>query len=121
MAWTYASPNPGAEQGTGPVNYYTWRAMRGLVQMRLTDVSINGGARWNIASYQINLITSSGQVLCDTRIYKEWNVPAQFKTLCFIYPAKSVRMQVTAFVYTNVAVYSRWTSELRWDNSATPV
>ena len=116
MAWTYAYPE--SQQGSGnPVNFYTWRTMRGLVQMRLTDVAISGGAQWHSAVYYINLITASGKVLCDTNIQKEWGKPASFKSLCFISPATSVRMQVTAQVYTTVPVYNWWTSELRWDNS----
>ncbi|MGN7948534.1 hypothetical protein ACTJKH_07295 [Microbacterium sp. 22215] len=116
MAWTYSYP--ASEQGSGnPVNFYKWRTVRGLVQMRLTDVAISGGAQWYSARYHINLITASGQVLCDTDIHKDWGVPAPFKSLCFVSPATSVRMQVTAYVYTSIPVYNWWSSELRWDNS----
>lgn len=44
MAWSYAYL--GASQGSGnPVNYYTWRNVKGTVQFRFTDIAVNGGAR----------------------------------------------------------------------------
>ncbi|OJU21314.1 MAG: hypothetical protein BGN95_24650 [Sphingomonas sp. 66-10] len=100
------------------MNYYTYRAIKGHVWMKLTDVSINGGARWYSALYWINLIDSTGHVWSDTFITKDWGVPAPYKQIATIPSGKSVRMCVTAQVTKTdgYGLFNTWTANLQWDN-----
>ncbi|MCH6230559.1 hypothetical protein MK786_07395 [Microbacterium sp. CFH 31415] len=118
MAWSYAYP--GASQGSdNPVNYYTWRNLKGTVQFRFIDIAIDGGARWYIAAGTINLIDNNGKVWSDKWVNKEWGVTPAFTGLCFIPGGALCRMQVTMHVYNSngYPLFNTWKSELRWDNS----
>lgn len=118
MAWVTV-PLRGDQRGDGyPIGYSTYRTMRGLVQMRLTDVSIAGGAQWHSCRFVVSLVGSTGvHYINGAEISKAWGVDPPFKTIGALTPARSVRFIIGAFVYTNTPMYNNWRAEIRWDNS----
>ncbi|RWZ49531.1 hypothetical protein ELQ90_12225 [Labedella phragmitis] len=119
MAWSNSYPEA-RQNGSGePINYYTWRNMKGQVQFRFTDIEVDGGAQWYSAYGWINLIDNTGKVWADKAVHKSWGVTPAFTNLCFIPGNRLVRMQVTMHVINRAGAgyYNHWTSHLRWNNS----
>lgn len=119
MAWTYAYPSAG-QNGDATANYWTYRNMKGSVQMRLTDVSFLDGAQWySPCSFTISLINSAGSVLSTATIQKSWGVDPGFATIAFFTTNQSVRMRVKSSVVKVPGLYREWMefkSEVRWNN-----
>lgn len=143
MTWTTWPPTapggPSAKQGGwdgfGPVGgaYPTkWtaqRSMLGLVQMRLTDVSIveanpdfpGSGQHWDSpTTLRTRLLDASGNPLTNwADVKKTWAVPGSWYNLGVIpSPKRAVRLETAAIVKLQGSQVRQvsWTAELRCDN-----
>lgn len=124
------TPYSNGQAGDGSIQeYWGWRTMQpGDVLMRLTDVSIDNGWRWNEpVTFYVDLIDNAGVRVGGGTIQKYWGAYSPWVKLARFTRATRVRMRVRAHVtytwnpipngdpaYYRRPMFNTWKSELQY-------
>lgn len=124
MAWTNVHTSPSSQTTNVTQNWGTYRAMSGVVQMRLTDVSTD--YTWVTAHVDVWLMDSKGNTWGHKLLSKSWGVIPGFVTVATITPKTSLHLATRIQLYHNVQGVLGWDaghagvtfeSDIRWDNT----
>ena len=120
MAWNYASPEGSAPQvggSVGPADFWTYRSLRGIIQMRPTDIERATGTSWQYASMHVQLLDSNGVVHASGTMGKQWGVTPGYTHLGTLSVWRSLRFRISISTQPGgyAGLWSYFQSSLRWD------
>ncbi len=138
MAWTEVkitagqNSNPFGAMSPGTKTWATTRQMLGLVQMRLTDVTLSSGQQFldtppgSLIRVQLMLANGSPYSSGFVGLPKKWGITPGWTNVAFVTaPRKGIRLRTNADLRLkhanewgndNYVGWVDWKADLRWNN-----